>query len=162
MLVFNWLTIGAFLLLCGTAIFLSWPIWRSAMRQRRRERWPKVIGKVLEHRMRRQGDTVFLEYLAEYDHGGVDYQRVCSDWSPGGYTYLNEVQFHELMKKRLDAYPEGGPIPLMLNPADPARAFYRRGFTWPLTPLAIVVSAIFLALVAMLTPVIFVWPILPP
>ena len=162
MLVFNWVTIGAFLLLCGTAIFLSWPIWRSALRQRRRERWPKVIGKVLEHRMRRQGDTVFLEYLAAYEYGGVDYQRAATDWSPGGYSYLNEVQFHELMQKRLDAYPVGGPIPLMLNPDDPAKAVYRRGRVWPLTAVAVVVSAIFLVLVAMLTPVIFVWPVLPP
>jgi hypothetical protein len=65
------------------------------------------------------------------------------------------------MQKRLDAYPEGGPIPLMLNPADPAKAFYRRGPKWPLTAVAVVVSVIFLVLVAMLTPVIFVWPLLP-
>lgn len=107
MLVFNWLTIGAFLLLCGTAIFLSWRPWKSALRQRRLERWPKVGGKVLEHRVRRQGDTVFLEYLTAYEYGGVDYQRAATDWSPGGYSDTNEVQFQQLMQKRLDAYPVG-------------------------------------------------------
>ena len=161
MLVFNWLTIAAFLLLCGTAIILSSWVWKSAIRQRRRLCWPRVVGKVLERRMRRDGTSVFLEYLVAYEYGGLDYQRTCSDWSPGGYTYQNEVDFLALMRKRLDTYPEGGPIPLMLNPDDPGHARDRRGITWPLMPLAILVTAVFIALVAMLTPVIFVWPVLP-
>lgn len=82
MLNFNWVTVGGFLLLCGTAYILSSWVWKSALRQRRRLRWPRVRGKVLEHRMRREGSGTYLEYLVAYEVEGEAMQRVARDWSP--------------------------------------------------------------------------------
>lgn len=166
MLNFNWVTVGAFLLLCGTAILLSSWVWKSALRQRRRLAWPRVRGKVLEHRMRRDGKGTHLEYLVAYEVGGEKMQRTARDWAPGAYTGPSEgdgwSDFEKLMRKRLAAYPEGGDIELLVHPDDKDKVFYRRGMTWPLLPLAILVTAVFIALVALLAPVIFVAPVLPP
>jgi hypothetical protein len=155
-----WVRVVAFLLLVATACYLSWWVWKSALRQRRRERWPRATGTVLEQRMRERGNSILLEYLVAYEFEGVDYQRVCSDWEPGGYTipYRSSTRFRGLMQKRLDAYPQGGPIALMIDPGDPGKAYYRRGWTWPLTAMAVAVSLVFLGLVALLTPVIFQAP----
>lgn len=165
MLNFNWVTVGAFLLLCGTVIILSSWVWKSALRQRRRLRWPRVTGKVIEHRMPRDGPRVRLEYLVTYEIEGEAMRCVAKDWIPGAYSRPRETHagsgFEELMRKRLAAYPEGGPIELLVDPDNPRRVFYRRGITWPLLPLAVLVTAVLLALLAALTPVIFVAPILP-
>ena len=165
MLNFNWVTVGAFLLLCGTAIFLSSRVWKSALRQRRRLRWPRVQGKVLEQRLRRDGRGTRLEYLVTYEIAGERMQRTAADWVPGLYTGPSESHgweaFEQSMRKRLAVYPVGGDIELLVDPDDPGRVFYRRGFTWPLLPLAVLVTAVFIALVALLTPVIFVAPYLP-
>ena len=59
------------------------------------------------------------------------------------------------MRKRLDLYEAGDAIALMVNPDNPRKAYYRRGRTWPLTAAAVVVTLAFVALVAVLTPVIF-------
>lgn len=56
-----WVQVAGFLLLCFTAAFLSWPIWKAALRQRRRERWPKVTGTVLEQRMTRESRGITLD-----------------------------------------------------------------------------------------------------
>jgi hypothetical protein len=165
MLVFNWITVGAFLLLCGTALYLSSWVWKSALRQRRRLRWPRVTGKVVEQRMREGGAGIHLEYLVAYEVDGQPMQRVARDWSPGAYTGPEERhglgEFEKLMRKRLEAFPQGGDIELLVHPEDPGRVFYRRGLTWPLVPLAIMVTLAFAALVAVLAPVIFVAPTLP-
>lgn len=155
-----WVQVAGFLLLLFTAGYLSWQAWKPALRQRGRERWPRATGTVLEQRMRQQGNSIHLEYLVAYEFDGTDFQRLCTDWVPGSYTIPDEDQvgFRELMQRRLDAYPRGGPIPLMLKPDDPGKAYYRRGRAWPLTALAVVVSIAFIVLVAMLTPVIFQRP----
>jgi len=150
-----WVRVAGFLLLLFTAAFLSWPIWKAALRQRRRERWPKVTGKVLEQRKNRNGNDITLNYLVSYEHGGEAFQVLASDWSPGAYTAVNESHFHELMQERLDLYKVGDPIPLMVNPDNPHKAFYRRGWTWPMTAIAVVVTLIFLAFIVVLTPIIF-------
>jgi hypothetical protein len=165
MLVFNWVTVGGFLLLCGTAILLSSWVWKSALRQRRRLGWPRVKGKVVEQRMRREGAGTHLEYLVAYEVAGEAMQRVARDWAPGAYTGPSEDHsqgdFAETMQKRLDAYAKGSEIELLVDPHDAGRVFYRRGKTWSLIPLAVVVSAVFVALVVFLTPVIFVAPSTP-
>lgn len=157
-----WVQVAGFLLLCLTACFLSWQVWKPALRQRRRERWPKVTGKVLEQRMTRSGRGVTLDYLVSYEFEGEAFQLICSDWSPGVYTgpaeSHNRGSFDERMRKRLDLYKEGDPIPLIVNPANPRKAFYKRGRAWPLTAAAVAVTLCFAALVAALTPVIFQAP----
>lgn len=157
-----WVQVAGFLLLCFTAAFLSWPIWKAAFRQRRRERWPKVTGTVLEQRMTREGRGIALDYLVSYELEGEPFQVLCKDWSPGVYTGPAEDDgqgaFDELMRKRLDLYKVGGTIPLMVNPANPRKAFYKRGRTWPLTAAAVTVTLCFAALIAALTPVIFQAP----
>ena len=154
-----WVQVAGFLLLCFTAAFLSWPIWKAAFRQRRRERWPKVTGTVLEQRMTREGRGLTLDYLVSYEIDGEPFQVLCKDRSPGTYTRPDEdhgeTTFEELMRKRLDLYKVGDPIPLMVNPANPRKAFYQRGRTWPLMATAVVVTMCFVLLVASLTPVIF-------
>ena len=157
-----WLQVAGFLLLCFTAGYLSWQVWKSALRQRRRESWPKVTGKVIEQRMKETSRGRSLDYLVSYEHGGETFQVACTDWSPGLYTGPEETHgqaaFEESMRKRLDAYKAGDPIPLMVNPDNPRKAFYKRGRTWPLTALAVAVTVVFVVLVAMLTPVIFQAP----
>ena len=157
-----WVRVAGFLLLLFTAGYLSWTVWKSALRQRRRERWPKVTGTVLEQRMTSAGNGITLDYLVSYELDGEAFQVLCSDWSPGAYTGPEERHgqgsFDELMRKRLDLYKVGDPIPLMVNPENRRKAFYKRGRSWPLTAVAIVVTLAFLALVAMLTPVIFQAP----
>ena len=157
-----WIQVGGFLLLCFTAGFLSWQVWKSALRQRRRGRWPRVIGKVVEQRMTTSARGTSLDYLVGYEHGGESFQVVCSDWSPGLYTGPGEshgqLGFEEAMRKRLDLYKAGDAIPLMVNPDNPRKAFYKRGWTWPLTGTAVVVTLAFIVLVAMLAPVIFQAP----
>src|SRR5690349_10628959 len=91
MLNFNWLTVGAFILLVGTAAFLSSLVWKSALRQRRRLRWARVQGKVLEHRMPRDGAGTRLEYLVAYEIDGQPMQRVARDWVPGAYSGPSET-----------------------------------------------------------------------
>ena len=154
-----WVKVAGFLLLCFTAAFLSWPIWKAALRQRRRERWPKVVGTVVEQRMTRAGNGITLDYLVRYDHEGEPFQVLCKDWSPGTYMGASERHgdddFDRLMRERLDLYKVGAPIPLMVNPDNPRKAFYKRGWIWPMTAIAVVVTLVFLALIAMLTPVIF-------
>jgi hypothetical protein len=150
-----WVRVAGFLLLLFTAAFLTWPIWKAAMRQRRRERWPKVTGKVLEQRKTRSGSGLTLDYLVSYEHGGETFQVLASDWSPGEYTGPNEGDFNELMQERLDKYRVGEPIPLMVNPDNPRKAYYKRGWTWPMTAIAVVVTLIFLGFIVVLTPVIF-------
>jgi hypothetical protein len=157
-----WVQVAGFLLLCLTAAFLSWPIWKAALRQRRRDRWPKVVGTVLEQRMTRAGNGITLDYLVRYEHGGETFTVLARDWSPGAYTGAAErhggADFDRLMRERLDLHKVGGPIALMVNPDSPRRAFYKRGRTWPMTAIAVVVSAAFIALIAALTPVIFQQP----
>lgn len=157
-----WVQVAGFLLLCFTAAFLSWNVWKSALRQRRRDRWPKVTGTVLEQRMAREARGVTLGYLVSYEMEGERFQVVCNDWSPGAYTGPEEdhgeTSFEELMRKRLDLYKVGDPIPLMVNPANPRKAFYKRGRTWPIMAVAVAVTLCFIALVAALTPVIFQAP----
>jgi len=154
-----WVQVAGFLLLVLTAAYLSWQVWKSALRQRRRERWPEVTGKVLEQRMREERDAIHLEYLVAYEVEGIDFQRVCTDWSPRGHTIpetdRSGTRFRDLMQKRLDAYPQGAAIPLLVNPGNPGKAYYRRGRTWPLTAMAVVVTAAFVVLVVLLAPVIF-------
>lgn len=157
-----WIKVAGFLLLCFTAGYLSWQVWKSALRQRRRERWPKVTGKVHEQRMTRTQRGTKLDYLVSYEYGTESFQVLCSDWSPGLYTGPAETHsltdFEETLRRRLDLYRVGDPIALMVSPDDPRKAFYKRGRTWPLTAVAVVVTAAFLVLVAMLTPVIFQAP----
>jgi len=150
-----WVRVAGFLILLFTAVFLTWPIWKAALRQRRRERWPKVTGKVPEQRQTRSGNDITLGYLVSYEHGGETFQVLARDWCPGAYTALNESHFHELMQERLDLYKVGEPIALMLNPDSPGKAFYKRGWTWPMTTLAVVVTFIFIGFIVVLTPVIF-------
>ena len=154
-----WVQVAGFLLLCFTAAFLSCRIWKAAFRQRRRDRWPKVTGTVLEQRMTSASNGITLDYLVSYELEGESFQVLCSDWSPGIYTGPEQRHgqgaFDELMRKRLDLYKVGDPIPLMVNPENRRKAFYKRGWTWPMTTIAALVSLIFLALIAMLTPVIF-------
>jgi hypothetical protein len=153
-----WVRVAGFLLLCFTAGFLAWPIWKAAVRQRRRERWPRVTGKVLEQRMREDGDSIHLEYLVFYEYAGESWQRVCRDWRGGRYTRSPERDLQQLLKRRLEHFPVDSDIALMLNPDDPGAAFYRRGWTWPLFTIAVVVTLVFLALIAALAPVIFQAP----
>lgn len=154
-----WVRVVGFLLLCLTAAFLTWPIWKAALRQRRRDRWPRVTGTVLEQRMTRAGNGITLDYLVSYELDGEPFQVLCKDWSPGNYTGAAERHgdddFERLMRERLDLYKVGAPIPLMVNPDNPRKAFYKRGWIWPMTAIAVVVTLIFLALIAALTPVIF-------
>ena len=157
-----WVKVAGFLLLCFTAAFLSWPIWKAAFRQRRRDRWPKVVGTVLEQRMTPSGNGITLDYLVSYELGGETFQVLCKDWSPGNYTGASERHgdgdFQRLMRERLDKHKVGEAIPLMINPDNPRKAFYKRGWTWPMTTIAVVVTLAFIALVAALTPVIFQQP----
>ena len=157
-----WVQVAGFLLLCFTACFLTWPIWKAAGRQRRRERWPQVTGTVLEQRMTPVRGGITLDYLVSYDFDGEPFRVLCTDWSPGVYTGAGEShgrgKFDELMRKRLDLYKVGDPIPLMVNPANPRNAFYKRGRSWPLTAAAVAVTLCFAALIAALTPVIFQGP----
>ncbi len=154
-----WVQVAGFLLLCSTAAFLSWRIWKAALRQRRRDRWPKVTGTVLEQRMEQESRGITLGYLVSYELGGESFEVVCSDWSPGLYTgpeeSHNQGAFDRSMRERLDLYKVGDAIPLMVNPSNPRKAFYKRGWTWPLTAIAIAATLAFVALVAALTPVIF-------
>ena len=157
-----WVQVAGFLLLLFTAVLLSWPIWKAALRQRRRDRWPKVTGTVLEQRKTRARNGIKLDYLVRYEIEGEEFQVLCTDWSPGTHTGPGEghsqSDFDESMRKHLDLYKVGDPIPLMVNPDNPRKAFYKRGWTWPMTTIAVVVSLIFIALIAMLTPVIFQAP----
>ena len=157
-----WVKVAGFLLLCFTAGYLSWQAWKSALRQRRRERWPHVTGKVLEQRMTKSQQGTKLDYLVAYEHGGESFQVLASDWNPGLYTGPAEshslTDFEETMRKSLDLYKVGDAIALMVNPGDQRKAFYKRGRTWPLTAMAVVVTLVFLALIAVLTPVIFQAP----
>lgn len=154
--------VAAFLLLCFAAAFLTWPIVKAALRQRRREAWPKVTGTVIEQRRREEERGIHLEYLVSYEYDGEPVETIARDWSPGVYTGPEETHgltaFREAMQKRLDLYTAGAPIPLMVNPSDPAKAFYRRGRTWPLFAIAAVVALVFVGLIAALTPVIFEGP----
>ena len=106
------------------------------------------------------GNGITLDYLVSYEHDGEPFQVLCKDWSPGVYTGAREegVDFDRLMRERLDLYKVGAPIPLMLNPDNPRKAFYRRGWTWPMTAIAVVVTLVFVALIALLAPVIFEAP----
>jgi hypothetical protein len=155
-----WVQLAGFALLCLTAGYLASRIWKAALRQRRRERWPKVLGTVLEQRMTAAGNGITLDYLVSFEHEGEPYQVLCKDWSPGTYTRpaRGESHFQRLMRERLDKYKAGDRIPLMVNPADPHKAFYRRGWTLPMTAIAVAVTLVFLALIAALTPVIFQAP----
>ena len=149
---------AAFALLCLAAAFLAWPIWKAAGVQRRRERWPRVTGKVLEQRMRAEGNSVHLEYLVSYEYAGEAWQRVCRDWRGGRYARSVKTGAQQLLRRRLEQFPVGSDIELMLHPDDPGAAYYRRGWTWPLTAIAVVATLAFLALIAALAPVIFQAP----
>lgn len=157
-----WVQVAGFLILCFTAGLLSWQVWKPALRQRRRERWPKVTGMVLEQRMSHESRGVTLDYLVKYEIGGEPIQVLCRDLSPGIYTgpeeRHGETAFQDLMRKRLDLYKVGDAIALMVDPSEPGKAYYKRGRTWPLMPVAIVVTLVLAALVAALTPVIFQAP----
>jgi hypothetical protein len=153
-----WVQVFGFALLCLTAAFLAWPIWKAALRQRRRERWPRVTGKVLEQRMREDHNSIYLEYLVSYEYGGETWQRVCRDSRGGRYTPKPRLSFRQSMKRMLELFPVQGDIELMLNPDDPGTAYYRRGWRWPLFTIAVVATLAFLALIATLTPVIFQAP----
>jgi hypothetical protein len=154
-----WVQVLGFLLLCSTAAFLSWQLWKPALRQRRRERWPKVTGTVLEQRISPESRGVTLDYLVRYELGGETLEVLCRDWSAGIYTgpeeRHGEPAFESLMRERLALYAVAGPIALIVNPANPREAFYKRGRTWPLTAIAIVVTLVLAVLVAVLAPVIF-------
>lgn len=151
---------AAFVLLCLAVLFLLWAPWKSALRQRRREAWPRVTGKVLEQRMTRDGAYVTLDYRAEYTHAGRAFDGVCRDWRPGSYAVPEpgEQNSERLMRERLDLFKVGDPIELLVNPANPAEAYYKRGRTWPLLAAAIAATVLLLALVAMLAPVILTRP----
>ena len=158
-----WVQVAGFLLLLFTACFLSWQVWKSALRQRRRDRWPRVTGKVLAQRMTQHGSRgLTLDYLVSYEYEEESFQGLASDWSPGVYSgpeeSYNQGRFEQQMRQRLDLYKQGDAIPLLVNPNNPQKAFYKRGRTWPLTALAALVTLVFLGLVAMLTPVIFQAP----
>ena len=153
-----WVQVLAVALLCLTAAFLTWPIWKAALRQRRRLHWPRVTGKVLEQRMREDANSVHLEYLVAYEYAGDSWQRVCRDWHGGRYTRSQRTDLQQLRKRMLEHFPVGSDIELTLNPDDPGSVYYRRGWTWPLFTIAVVVTLVFLALIAALAPVIFQAP----
>ena len=106
--------------------------------------------------MTRAGNGMTLDYLVSYEHAGESFTVLCKDWSPGTYNGdEGDVDFRRLMQERLDLHKVGQPIALMINPDNPRKAFYKRGWIWPMTALASVVTLVFVALIVLLTPVIF-------
>jgi hypothetical protein len=118
-----WVQVLGFALLCLTAAFLTWPIWKAALRQRRRERWPRVTGKVLEQRMRDQGNRIYLEYLVAYDYDGEAMQRTCRDWRGCWYTRDPDTGAREYLQGMLDLFKAGDDIELTVNPDAPGTVF---------------------------------------
>jgi hypothetical protein len=149
------LEIAGLALFLFVAAFLLWPMFRSGDRQRVRKQWPRVQGKVTEHRVRVAGDTAFPEYRVRYRFRNEEREAFAGSPDRLGHTHYN---FDYDVKKAVDAKlarkPVGSPIEIMINPANEAEVYIVER-ELPARMIGFVVGAIFLVFLVIFAVIAF-------
>ena len=155
------LTVAGFVVFAFVATFLLTPLYRSAARQARERAWPRVQGRVVAHRMREREEHGYREFLVAYDFDGVTQERWLGSAQDQRFERAHFSNPHRLripgaapnsrMRRAIEAqlkrHPVGSTIDVRINPANADEAWFVE-WELPAYTLAIVLTAVFLALAA--------------
>jgi hypothetical protein len=124
----NLLGVVGLLLYVGTALFLMIPMVRAARRQKQLATWPRVAALVTAHRISSETYVSCREFEVQYEYDGEPYDRWVGspDWKAESSTVRQRaLHVREAVLRGMNKMaPIGAHLPVMINPADPAEAYF--------------------------------------